>query len=152
MALTRHRSLSDGLSRDVGEIRTQMNRLLNQFFGYSPTFGMPDETWVPAADMFETRDEVVVAVELPGLSEKDINLSITGDTLIIRGERREPESSDENTPYRRERWYGKFQRSFLLPTLVETDRIKATYRDGVLTVSLPKAEEIRPREIKIETL
>ncbi len=151
-ALTRYHALSDGLSREVGEIRTQMNRLFDQFFGYSPTFGMADQTWAPAVDMLETRDELMVAVDLPGLNEKDINLSITGDTLVIQGERREPDSHEQATPYRRERWYGRFQRSFSLPMPVQTDRVKARYRVGVLTVSLPKAEEIRPREIKIETI
>ncbi len=150
MALLRFRPYSQDVSRDVTDIQTQMNRLFDNFFGQPASAGVPDQVWAPVADMYETRNEVVVTVELPGLHEKDIHLSITGDLLTIQGERQWTGEGQETSYYRRERWFGKFQRSFSLPMPVQTGQVKATYRDGVLTVTLPKADEIKPKEIKIE--
>jgi HSP20 family protein len=101
--------------------------------------------------MYETKDEVVVAVDLPGITEKDIHLSITGDLLTIQGERRWIGDGDASY-YRQERWFGKFERALSLPIPVEAGQVKATFREGVLTVKLPKAEGVKPREIKIDTL
>jgi len=98
----------------------------------------------------QTDDEIVVSADLPGLSEKDIHLSITGDFLTIKGERQGKDEANQGARYRGERWFGKFERTLSLPVLVQSGQAKATYRDGVLTVKLPKAEEIKPREIKIE--
>jgi HSP20 family protein len=102
--------------------------------------------------MYETKNEVVVTAELPGLTEKDVHVSITGDLLTIQGERRGDGEVEEVSHYRRERWFGKFVRTFSLPVLVETSQIKATYRDGVLTVKLPKSEAIKAKEIKVEAV
>jgi HSP20 family protein len=102
--------------------------------------------------MYETKNEVVIAAELPGLSEKDIHLSITGDLLTIRGERQRGGEVQDASQYRRERWFGKFERTFSLPMPVDSGQVKATYRDGVLTVKLPKAEEIKSKDIKIEAV
>lgn len=150
MALLRFRPYSQDVSRDVTDIQTQMNRLFDNFFGQPASSGMPDHVWAPVADMYETRNEVVVTAELPGLDEKDIHLSITGDLLTIQGERQWTGEGQEANYYRRERWFGKFQRSFSLPMPVQANQVKATYGDGVLTVTLPKADEIKPKEIKIE--
>ncbi len=150
MALLRFRPFTQDLSRDVTDIQTQMNRLFDNFLGQPTSSGMPEHVWAPVADMYETSNEVVVTAELPGLNEKDIHLSITGDLLSIQGERPWTGEPQEANYYRRERWFGKFQRTFSLPMPVQASQVKATYRDGVLTVSLPKAEEIRPKEIKIE--
>jgi HSP20 family protein len=109
-----------------------------------------DRSWAPPADMGETPDELIVYVDLPGLSEKDIRVAITGDLLMIQGERPLREPNQEASPYRRERWFGKFERTFALPIPVEAGRIRATYRDGVLIVRLPKAEGVKPKEIKIQ--
>lgn len=111
---------------------------------------MMERVWAPAVDMYETRNGVVISAELPGLNEKDIHLSITGDLLTIQGERQRNEDAKDGSHYRRERWFGKFERTLGLPMSVETGQVKATYRDGVLTVKLPKADEIKPKEIKID--
>ncbi len=100
--------------------------------------------------MYETKNQFVVTTELPGLSEKDIHLSLTDDVLTIKGERQWTGDVEEGSHHRRERWFGKFERAFSLPTPVDAGQVKATYRDGVLTVTLPKAEETKPKEIKIE--
>jgi HSP20 family protein len=93
-----------------------------------------------------------VSFELPGVSEKDVNVSITGDLLTVRGERQWQEQAKNDNYHRLERMYGKFERSVQLPFPVQANKVKATYRDGVLVVTLPKAEEVKPREIKIDIL
>ena len=150
MALIRFRPFAQDLSRDLTDIQTQMNRLFDNFVGQPTSSGLAERVWAPAADMYETKNEVVITAELPGLSEKDIHLSITGDLLTIQGERQWTGDVQDASHYRRERWFGKFERTFSLPMPVESGQIKATYRDGVLTVKLPKVEEIKPKEIKIE--
>jgi HSP20 family protein len=152
MALIRFRPFSQALdpSRDVMDIQTQMNRLFDNFFGQPSQ--LTERAWTPPADMYETKNEVVVAVELPGVNEKDIRLSITGDLLTIQGERQWSDETREAGHYRQERWFGKFERALSLPIPVETGQVKATYRDGVLTVKLPKTEGVKPKEIKIDTV
>jgi HSP20 family protein len=152
MALIRFRPFAQDLSRDLTDIQTQMNRLFDNFVGQPTSSGLAERVWAPAADMYETKNEVVITAELPGLSEKDIHLSITGDLLTIQGERQWTGDVQDASHYRRERWFGKFERTFSLPMPVESGQIKATYRDGVLTVKLPKVEEIKPKEIKIEAV
>src|SRR5215813_9142172 len=121
MVSVRFRPFGEGLSRDLNDIQTQMNRL----------FGPVERVWAPPADMHETQNEAVIAVELPGLSEKDIRLSIADDVLTVQGEKQRVEVQDV-TPYRQERWFGKFERAFSLPFPVEMGQVKATFRDGVL--------------------
>ena len=146
MALIRFRPFSN----DLSDIQTQMNRLFDSFMGQPGTSESLERVWAPAADMYETKNEVVVTAELPGLTEKDIHVSITGDQLTIQGERRGESDVQDASHYRRERWFGKFVRTFSLPVPVDTGQIKATYRDGVLTVKLPKSEEIKAKEIRVE--
>ena len=111
-----------------------------------------ERVWAPAVDMYETKDALVVTAELPGLNEKDIHLSITGDMLSIRGERQWNQEVKQESYYRGERWYGKFERTLPLPMPVQADKVTASYRDGVLTIKLPKVEEIKPKEIKIDVV
>jgi HSP20 family protein len=152
MTLIRFRPFSQALdaSRDLSDFQHQMNRLFDNFLGQASEPGPMDRSWAPAVDMYETANEVVVSAELPGLNEKAIQLSITGDLLTIRGERQGNEEVKDGSHYRRERWFGRFERTLALPVPVEASKVKATYRDGVLTVKLPKVEEIKPKEIKIE--
>jgi HSP20 family protein len=151
MALILFRPVMDP-SRDLVDIQAQMNRLFDNFLGQPTSPPVMERVWAPAVDMYETKNEVVISAELPGLDEKDIHLSITGDLLTIQGERRWNDNVKDASHYRRERWFGKFERTLSLPMPVETSQVKATYRDGVLTVKLPKAEEIKPKEIKIDAV
>jgi HSP20 family protein len=153
MALIRFRSFPQSLdaSRELTDIQGQMNRLFDNFLG-QPMGAAMERVWAPAVDMYETKDAVMVSAELPGLNEKDIRLSITGDVLAIHGERQWTEQSREASHYRQERWFGKFERVLALPVAVETSQVKATYRDGVLTVTLPKSEGVKSKEIKIDTV
>ena len=108
--------------------------------------------WAPPVDVYETKDELVIAAEVPGLNQKDIHLSITGDVLTLKGERPWKPEVEQGNYYRNERWSGRFERTLPLPIPVQAAKVKATYRDGVLTVTLPKADEIKPKEIKIDLL
>jgi HSP20 family protein len=145
MALIRLRDNSGMLS----DFQSQMNQLFDSFLGQNPAAPM-DRAWAPLADVWETPDEVVISVEMPGFTEKDIRLSVTGDQVLIQGERRWAGDEQKATFHRRERWYGRVERAFSLPIPVETAKVAGNYRDGVLTVRLPKAEGIKPREVKIQ--
>jgi HSP20 family protein len=135
--------------QDLTDIQAEINRAFDVYFGVRPRTAS-ERTWSPPVDVYETRDDLVVAVELPGVREKDIRLSMTGDVLSLQGHRGiAPEAREENY-HRIERWSGTFERHVQLPIPVQADGIRASYRDGVLEVRLPKLEEVKPREIKIE--
>ena len=104
--------------------------------------------WTPALDLYQNNDNVVAVLELPGMRKEDIEISLHDGMLTISGERK-TESSDSDKAERTERFTGKFRRSVSLPTRVETDKVNATYKDGILTVTLPKAEEAKPKQIKV---
>jgi HSP20 family protein len=154
MALVRFRPFSETLEpfRDLSDIQHEVNRLFDGFFGRPAQVANRERVWAPVVDMYETKDELVVTAELPGMDEKDIHLSITGDMLNLRGERHWNQEVKQDSYYRGERWFGKFERSLPLPIPVQADKVKATYRDGVLTVKLPKVEEIKAKEIKIDVM
>jgi HSP20 family protein len=133
--------------RDMGDLQSEMNRMFDGFFGRSVP-GM-ERAWTPAVDVYETKDDLVVTVELPGMNDKDIQLSLVGEMLSIKGERASTPQNEEGV-YRGERWFGRFERNLSLPYPVQTDKVKASYRDGVLSINLPKAEELKPKAIKID--
>jgi len=137
--------------RDLTDIQSEVNRLFDTFVG-RPTGSAAAARWLPAVDMHETKDDLVLTVEVPGVREKDVTVSITGDLLSIKGERRWEDESKDQKFLHVERAYGQFERLVQLPMAVQADKVKATYRDGVLQITLPKAEELKPREIKIDIL
>jgi len=136
----------------LNEIQTEVNRLFDSFFGRPAGLGVAERIWAPAMDMYETKDDLVVSLELPGVKEKEVQVSITNDILTVKGEHTQQQEVKDENYQRLERWFGKFERSIPLPMPVQTDRVKATYRDGVLEIKLPKAEAVQPREIKIDVL
>lgn len=105
--------------------------------------------WTPPCDILETRDSIILHAELPGVREKDIDISIENAVLTLRGQRNFEKESEERSYHRVERAYGAFARSFTLPRSVNAQGISATFRDGILEVRMPKREEDRPRSIKI---
>ena len=107
-------------------------------------------SWRPAMDVSETENEVVVQVDLPGLSRDEIKVNVSKDVLSVRGDKRHESKSEDKRFYLTERTYGSFKRSFTLPSAVDAEKILAAYKDGVLTLTLPKAEEAKPKEIKIK--
>jgi HSP20 family protein len=157
MAMQRWRPLGFGERwepfRNLSDIQGEVNRLFETFAGRPATTMTSGRTWMPPVDMTETADDLVLAVELPGIREKEVSVSITGDLLSIKGERRweqDDKGGKDNTVLHTERVYGQFERMIQLPFAVQADKVKATYRDGVLEVRLPKAEEVKPRTIKVD--
>lgn len=104
--------------------------------------------WTPAVDLYQSNDDVIAVIELPGMRKEDIEISLHDGMLSISGERKE-ESPQGEKDGRSERFVGKFRRSISLPTRVDANKVNATYKDGILTVTLPKAEEVKPKQIKI---
>ena len=104
--------------------------------------------WTPALDLYQSNDNVVAVVELPGMRKEDIEISLHEGTLTISGERKN-ETGDNGNSERSERYVGKFRRSITLPSRVDASKVNATYKDGILTVTLPKAEEAKPRQIQV---
>lgn len=106
--------------------------------------------WRPALDIEETDNEFIVRMDLPGMNKKDIHVSVDNNVLTIRGERRREREDKDRNYYCAERFYGQFQRSFTLPTDIDENKIHAEYKDGVLTITLPKTEEARARVVEIK--
>lgn len=137
--------------RDLLSIQDRMNRLFEQTLSRSRVVeGIAASTWAPAVDIYETPERIVLKAELPGLSRDDIEIQMRGTTLILRGERRFAKDVEQENYLRIERAYGTFQRSFTLPATIQQDKIRAVFRDGVLELTLPKAEEAKPKKIAIE--
>jgi len=112
-------------------------------------FETPMRAWAPALDVHEDKDNFVIRAELPGLEREDIEVSLQDGALIISGERKFEKTEEGVEVHRQERYYGKFQRALTLPTAVAGDKVKAVYKDGVLMVTLPKAEEAKPKHIDV---
>lgn len=105
--------------------------------------------WTPWMDVYEDKDNVYVRAELPGMKKEDIDLSLHNGSLSISGERKSEDKYKDAEVYRSERFFGRFQRTVTLPTTVAADKVKAQYQDGILTVTLPKAEEAKPKHIDV---
>ncbi len=105
--------------------------------------------WTPALDLYEEKDNLVVKVELPGMKREDIDVSLHEGSLSISGERKSEEKHQDADAYRMERFFGRFQRTVTLPTPVAGDKVKAQYKDGILTITLPKTEEAKPKRIDV---
>jgi HSP20 family protein len=136
--------------RQLTTLRDEMDKMWNRFFGEWPAMEPFRGDWAPSLDVSETKDNIVVKAEVPGMDTKDIDISLANDMLTIKGEKKqEKEESNENY-HRIERTYGSFSRSIRLPRDVQSDKIKASYKNGVLKVTLPKSEEAKSKEIKIK--
>lgn len=135
---------------DLFNIQREINRMFDSFFR-----GWRDEdttvsTWSPAVDIAEQNDAYVVKVELPGVSKDDVKVTLENNVLTIRGEKKLEKEIKKEDYHRIERCYGSFNRSFTLPSTVKSEKIDATYKDGVLTITLPKAEEAKPKQIEVK--
>ena len=137
--------------RELGTLRKEMDELWNRFFGETRFPRVFGREWIPSVDISETKENLVAAVELPGLEAKDIDVSISGDVLTIKGEKKREEEEKGEHYYCCERYSGSFQRSFQLPVGVEADKVHASFKNGVLKITLPKAEEAKKKAIEIKT-
>jgi HSP20 family protein len=133
--------------QEVNSLQREMNRMFDSFF-QDPDESASTSAWYPSVDIKETPDVIDVYAELPGLTKKDIKISIRENILQISGEK-QSKNEEEANYHRLERIYGTFSRSFTLPAKVHVDKVNAAFSDGVLHLSLPKAEEEKPRQIQI---
>jgi HSP20 family protein len=138
-------------ARDLMTMREEMDRWFDNFFRSDlPETSLIRGNWEPAVDISETNDDFVITAELPGLTKDDVKISYQDGILNIHGEKKHEKEEKKKNYYRVERSYGAFERSFRLPSRIVVDKIDAKFKDGVLTLMLPKAEEARPKEIPIK--
>jgi HSP20 family protein len=131
----------------LSRLRDQMEQIFEQ-----PDFALTDLLgggWLPAVDVLEDKDSFTVKAELPGFRREDLEISVQENNLILSGQRKAEEERKDGEFYRSERFYGRFHRSIALPASVDTDKIEAKYRDGVLTLTLPKSEQARTKQIHV---
>jgi HSP20 family protein len=131
-----------------GSYDSQLNRLFSDFFGRTSQ-EQNLTPWVPAVDILENEHELVVKADLPDIKPEELDIRVENNILTIRGERKFEKKSEEKNYLRVERSYGSFARSFSLANTVNTEAIKADYKDGVLALSIPKREEAKPKQIKV---
>ncbi|OFW44145.1 MAG: molecular chaperone [Acidobacteria bacterium RIFCSPLOWO2_12_FULL_60_22] len=138
--------------RDVVSLRERMDRLFDEMGGrgWPAEEGLTTGVWNPLVDVYETKDALVLKADLPEVTKDDVDISVQGNTLTIHGERKREKEVKEKDFYRMERSYGAFSRSFTLPGAVDPDKIEAAFSGGVLTLTLPKREESKPKQIKVK--
>ena len=134
--------------REMMTLREAMDRLFDDAF--TRPVGLSGVSAMPAIDMYQTGDEVVVKATLPGLKAEDVHITVTGETLTLRGEYKQENEQKETTYHIREQRSGSFERSLLLPTDVKSDKAKADFEDGILTITMPISEEVKPKSITIK--
>jgi HSP20 family protein len=137
-------------THELSRIRNEINRLFEDPFGFVTPSASFFEGWEPAVDIFEDHDRIFVRAELPGMKREDISVSLEGSTLTISGERKHEVERKSGDTYRSERYFGRFQRSVTLPHAVDADKIQANYKDGMLSVTLPKSEQSRLKKIDVK--
>jgi len=130
-------------------LREEINRLFDSPFGDWNRRTELFNGWTPALDLYEDKDNLIVKAELPGMKREEIEISVHDGTLSISGERKYEEKNQDAEPYRSERFWGRFHRTLALPKPVQSDKAKASYKDGILTVTLPKTEEAKPKQIEV---
>ena len=135
---------------DFERMRRGMDRLWDSFFERGSLRGEEGGEWLPSLDVAETKNEMVVKAEVPGLDPKDIDISLSDGLLTIKGEKKQEREEKEENYHLVERSYGSFARSIRLPNEVQSDKINASYKNGVLKIVLPKSEEAKKKEIKIK--
>jgi HSP20 family protein len=138
--------------REMSALQERMNRLFSDVRAQAPVQGeeIVQGTWVPAVDIFETNEAIVIKAELPGITAKDISVEVKDNTLTLKGEKKFEKEVKEENYHRVERSYGSFQRAFTLPGTIQQEKVKAKFRDGILEINLPKVEEAKPKQVKVD--
>jgi len=135
---------------DILGMQREINRMFDDFFRTDrDESSLLARDWKPAADIVEEDEAYVAKVELPGVKKDDVKITMQDNVLTIRGEKKEEKKGKEGGAHRVERYYGSFQRSFSLPSSVKSNGIEAEYKEGILTITMPKAEEARPKQIEV---
>jgi HSP20 family protein len=133
----------------LSDLRDEIDRLFESPLSELTRTSQLLSGWNPALDVYEDKDNFVVKAELPGMKKEDIEVSLHDGSLSISGERKTESKREDSEVYRAERFFGRFQRTVSLPATVAADKVKAAYTDGVLTITLPKTEEAKPRKIDV---
>jgi HSP20 family protein len=133
---------------DFSGLQSQVNRLFSDFTRGTDEL-MTSGTFVPAADVYEDEHNITLKLEVPGISEKELDIRLENNTLTVRGERKLEKEEKEENFHRIERSYGSFVRSFTLPNTVSSENVDASYENGVLKIQLAKREEAKPKQIKV---
>ncbi|GAK60908.1 heat shock protein hsp20 [Candidatus Vecturithrix granuli] len=136
--------------KELGQLQDALNRLFDRFFQDRYTES-EDALWFPAVDMAETDTAIVIHAELPGMTKKDVDISLQDNILTIQGEKKRKKKAKHEDFYLVERSFGRFYQAFTLPAAVKSDKITATFKHGVLTITLPKSEGAQPKRIAIST-
>jgi len=140
--------------RNLVGLQNRMNRLFDESFRGASRTGDDDwalgGSWAPAVDIYEKDGHIVLEAELPGIDAKGVDIRVENNVLTLRGERKFEAEVKQDSFHRVERTYGAFTRSFTLPTVVDTEKIKADFKDGVLKLTLPKKEEAKPKQIHVQ--
>ncbi|MEM5948340.1 Hsp20/alpha crystallin family protein [Spirochaetia bacterium 38H-sp] len=133
---------------DLEKIQDEINRVFDLVWPEST--GLFDRPMVPTMDVVETDNEVIVSCDLPGVTEKDIDITLTNNVLTIKGEKKEEEEKKDKNYYRKESWSGAFQRTISLPDSIDANKVKAELKNGVLTINIAKQEEKKPKKIAVQ--
>ena len=137
-------------AREMMTLREAMDRLFDDAF--TRPLSLSGNTWsIPAVDMYQTDHEVVVKAALPGIKADEVQINVTGEVLTLKGETKQENETKEKAYHIREQRWGAFERSLVLPTEVVADKAKADFENGILTITLPKADEVKPKTINIKT-
>lgn len=136
--------------RELSLLRKEMDRLWEDFFGGREEFFPERAAWMPAIDVSETKENLLIKAEVPGIEAKDIDISIAGDVLRIKGEKKQKTEEKDENYHRVETRYGAFSRTLRLPVAVDSEKIKASYEKGVLNIVLPKKEEVKAKQIEVK--
>jgi len=136
--------------REMTSLRDAMDRLFEDSFVRTPRLWPTAGTWELPVDMHQTGNDLVVKASLPGFKPEEVDISITDGTINIKGEHREEEEVEKDNYFYKERRYGAFSRSLPIPVKVKSDKAEAVFEDGVLTLTMPKAEEVKPKQIKVK--
>ncbi len=142
------------LSTDLFSMQDEINRVFDRFFNR----GVVDDNdlrvgnWYPSVDITEKDDSYIMKAELPGISKEDVKITLKENHLTIHGEKKKEKEEKDKNYFRSERVYGSFQRTFTLPSSVRVEKIEANFKDGVLTIEIPKVEEAKPKEIEIKVV
>ncbi len=135
--------------RNLPAFNTNISRVFDDFFPEQAPARRMADAWKPAVDIRETETSTLISADLPGVKKEEISINVEENTLILSGERKDELEVDKDKYYRKERYFGKFKREFSLPASINHEKINADFKDGVLTIEIPKPEEKKPKSIAI---
>lgn len=135
--------------RNLPAFNTNISRVFDDFFPEQAPARRMADAWNPAVDIRETETSTLISADLPGVKKEEISINVEENTLILSGERKDELEVDKDKYYRKERYFGKFKREFSLPASIDHEKINADFKDGVLTIEIPKPEEKKPKSIAI---